>query len=265
MIELIPSQYSCALSLLAGFPQHVLPFAICDGYNKGRVFTDRAQNPRVALVWSSVGYLCLAGEIGEAGNVDDLHRTLTEILIPASLAGGETSLILIASPSAWKERFASLLPGRNMIEIFRQPFAFNPALFMNLPRPEIPVGMRLIPIDAMLAEKAGILASWASLNDFLSNGIGYALLDGEAVASICTSVFTSRERVEIDVQTAEPYRRRGLATIVASALIEESLRRGRQPNWECFWDNRPSIALAGRLGFTPLPPYPVAYWEEPRP
>jgi hypothetical protein len=33
-------------------------------------------------------------------------------------------------------------------------------------------------------------------------------------------------------------------------------------NWECFWDNGPSSALAGKLGFSPLQDYPVYYWEE---
>jgi GNAT superfamily N-acetyltransferase len=92
-------------------------------------------------------------------------------------------------------------------------------------------------VGAALAEQVGVLASWASISDFLANGIGFVLLEGDKITRVCKSAFTSSERVEIEVHTAEDYRRKGFAVLTASALIEECLRRGKQPNWECFWDN----------------------------
>jgi RimJ/RimL family protein N-acetyltransferase len=126
----------------------------------------------------------------------------------------------------------------------------------------IPYGFRLQPVDAALAEKVSVLASWASIDDFLVKGLGFALLEGDEIASVCTSVFSSRERMEIDVHTAENYQRRGFAMLVTSAFIEACLQRSKQPNWECFWDNESSTALAGKLGFSAKPDYPVYFWEE---
>jgi len=63
------------------------------------------------------------------------------------------------------------------------------------------------------------------------DNIGFVLLDEDKIVSICTSAFTSSERVEIEVHTADNYRRRGYTSLTASALIEECLRRGKQPNW----------------------------------
>ena len=34
------------------------------------------------------------------------------------------------------------------------------------------------------------------------------------------------------------------------------------PLWECFWDNEPSVVMAGKLGLIALPDYPVYFWEE---
>lgn len=113
-----------------------------------------------------------------------------------------------------------------------------------------------------MAEKVGVQASWASMDNFLSNGLGLALLDGDEIASACLSVFASRERLEIDVHTDEKYQRRGFARLTASAFIEACLKRGQQPNWECFWENDASTKLAGRLGFSAEPDYPVYFWEE---
>ena len=110
-------------------------------------------------------------------------------------------------------------------------------------------------------QRLNVLASWASIDDFLSNGLGFAVLDGDQIASACTSVLASRQKMEIDVHTAEAYRGQGLATICASAFIDTCLQRGAQPNWECFWDNEASFHLALKLGFTPLSDYPVYYWE----
>jgi GNAT superfamily N-acetyltransferase len=264
MLELNPHQYESVTPLLANLPQAVLPHAICQGINPGRVFVDRRADPQQALIWSPVGYYFLAGELASQADLADIAQALGEIFIPASKAGGESSLILVASNLAWKEKLPVLLPGREVIEIYRRPFTLDLARFAALSdwRQRVPAGFRMQPLDATLAEGAGVLASWASLDDFLANGLGFALLEGEDIASICTSVFASRQRVEIDVHTREIYRRRGLALLTAAALIEACLHQGRQPNWECFWENEPSIYLAGRLGFSPLPDYPVYYWEE---
>lgn len=264
MIELAPSDFARALPLLAGSQQKVLPYAICEGYNPGRVFVDRHDHPKTALIWTPVGYYFLAGDPARAHVIPEISQVLVEIFVPASQATGETDFILIASPQAWKEHLSRLLPERQVLEIYRRPFAFDAAQFAQLGpwRERIPPGFRLLAVDAALAERAGVLTSWASLDDFMTHGVGFALLEGDEIASLCTSVFASRERVEIDVHTSENFQRRGLALITTSALIEACLRSGKQPTWECFWDNAASTALAGKLGFCALPDYPVYFWEE---
>jgi len=264
LIELNPTEFASILPLLAGIQQNVLPYAICEGTNPGRVIVDRPNDPHIALIWSTVGYYFLAGDPSSAGDLSTLQRALIEMFIPASIAGGEKSLLLVLSTAGWKEYLPALLPDRKIFEIFRRPFRFDPARFAALEnwRGRIPAGFQLVPVEQSLAEQVGVLASWASVDDFLHNGIGFAVLDGEELACLCTSVFASRDRVEISVDTAEKYRRKGLATIAASALIEECLRRGKTPNWECFWENELSTVLAGKLGFQTLPDYPVYYWEE---
>jgi GNAT superfamily N-acetyltransferase len=264
MLELSPSEFDCTLPLLSGIQQAVLPYAICQGINPGRIFVDERTNPRTALVWTPVGYYLLAGKPDQVQDLAAISQVLTDVFVPASQAGGETGFILMPSDDGWSKRLPALLPGREIIEIYRRPFAFDQAKFTALGgwRDRIPPGFRLQALDAPLAEQAGALSSWASIEDFLAHGLGFALLDGNEVASLCSSVFSSREKVEIDVHTSENYRRQGLASITTAALIEACLQAGKLPNWECFWDNDPSTALANHLGFTPLPDYPVYYWEE---
>ena len=82
------------------------------------------------------------------------------------------------------------------------------------------------------------------------------LADGE-LASACDSAFCAGGKAEMGVETREPFRRQGLARQVATAFIQESLRRELEPAWECWWENEPSRKLAERLGFQWLEDYPV--------
>ena len=112
MIELTSSEYGDILPLLEGFPQQVLPYAICQGINPGRVFADRGSNPRVALIWTTVGYFFLAGDPAEATDLSEIRRVLLEIFLPASQAGGEDSFILIPSSPAWSSAWHKSCPDR---------------------------------------------------------------------------------------------------------------------------------------------------------
>ena len=82
------------------------------------------------------------------------------------------------------------LPGREVIEIYRRSFAIDPACFVAQGnwRQRFPQGFRLEPVGAGLAEQVGVLASWASVADFLANGIGFVLLDGDKIVSACTNI-----------------------------------------------------------------------------
>lgn len=272
MLELDPARFTSVQPLLAGIKQKVLPDAICQGINPGRIFVDQHENPKIALLWSPVGYYFLAGDPAQAKDLTDISQVLTEIFVPASQATGETGFILIPSDPNWKKYLPALLPGREVkvpatqwsgIEIYRRPFAFDSTQFAALGnwRERVPEGFRIQPLNAALAEQVGVLSSWAFIDDFLQNGLGFVLLDGEEIASACHSVFASHTHLEIDVHTDEKYQRRGFATLVASAFIEACLARGQQPNWECFWENDASTALASKLGFSAEADYPVWFWE----
>ena len=63
-------------------------------------------------------------------------------------------------------------------------------------------------------------------------------------------------------EAADAYRRQGWGAVVAAAFIQDCLEVNHHPNWECFWDNQPSMKLAEKIGYTMPQDYPVSYWEE---
>ena len=56
-----------------------------------------------------------------------------------------------------------------------------------------------------------------------------------------------KEGIEIEVDTIEDERRKGLATIVCAALILQCLEEGLYPSWDAR--NMNSVRLAEKLGY----------------
>ncbi|MCI8327046.1 MAG: GNAT family N-acetyltransferase [Lachnospiraceae bacterium] len=84
-------------------------------------------------------------------------------------------------------------------------------------------------------------------DDYRKKGLGVAALrDGELIAG-ASSYSRYRDGIEIEVDTKEEYRRRGLATACGAKLILECLDRGLYPSWDA--QNLWSVALAEKLGY----------------
>lgn len=78
-------------------------------------------------------------------------------------------------------------------------------------------------------------------------GLGVVVLkDGELVAG-ASSYSRYREGIEIEIDTREDHRRKGLAYACGAKLIMECLERGLYPSWDA--QNKWSVALAEKLGY----------------
>jgi GNAT superfamily N-acetyltransferase len=270
MYELTPDQFS-GIHLLYQPLSGCIPLqGILEKRHAARIFVDQPRSPSCAFTWTRWGHFYLAGADDNREFVRALQENLDSLLLPASKALGESTFILWTDRPAWENRLPDLLPGRSPLKIFRRTFDFDPATFYEgrYSRPVMPPGFALQPIDAALLEKdqrlaAEILTAWASLDDFVRDGAGACLMDGEQLASACFSLFLGRGMAEVNVFTAEEYRRRGFAILTTAGFIDACLKRGLRPNWECFWDNLPSLRLAENLGFKAKSDIPVYYWEEP--
>jgi hypothetical protein len=78
--------------------------------------------------------------------------------------------------------------------------------------------------------------------------VAAAVISGEIVNTAFASAF-SRRYTDVGVRTLKPFRNRGLATAAASLVIDAVLRSGSTPVWASYETNRPSLAVARKLGF----------------
>ena len=78
-------------------------------------------------------------------------------------------------------------------------------------------------------------------------GIGAIILEKNEPISGASSYSGYHGGIEIEIDTKEEYRRKGLAYISGAKLILECLKRGWYPSWDA--QNRWSLSLAEKLGY----------------
>ena len=78
-------------------------------------------------------------------------------------------------------------------------------------------------------------------------GLGVVILKDGQLVSGASSYTTYENGIEIQVDTREEYRRKGLAEACSAKLILKCLERGLYPSWDA--QNKGSLALAEKLGY----------------
>jgi GNAT superfamily N-acetyltransferase len=103
---------------------------------------------------------------------------------------------------------------------------------------------------------------WDSYDVFLEKAFGTIAhnRNGEFMG-VCGAVSVSDGFYEINIETAEEYRRKGIGYAIAYKYIEECYKRGYVPHWDCYDYNKPSQALAQKLGFREAGRYPLISWS----
>ncbi len=87
-------------------------------------------------------------------------------------------------------------------------------------------------------------SNWATYQKL---GLGTVIFKEGQLVSGASSYTTYKDGIEIQVDTKEEYRRKGLAEICSAKLILTCLERGLYPSWDA--QNKGSLALAEKLGY----------------
>lgn len=267
MIELSPAQFANAVPLFRQTRYGVLAAGTLEGGHPGRVFVDKTDNPAIGLVCTRVGYYFLAGDAAQdAGCLSCLFE---EELGPAQLAlTGDPQILLFYDAPAWQpvlfDAFQRWQP--RLISKKRMVLGSGTAEALSSRRLHPPKHLRLIPVTQDLLEcypdRLGeILLFWDSIENFIEQGLGVWVMDGETIASYCETVFTGAGEAEISISTAMGYRRKGLARLTGTAFLQACLARGWNPVWGCWPDNEPSVALAYSFGFVDNCDQPICFFE----
>ncbi len=120
-------------------------------------------------------------------------------------------------------------------------------------RRRLPDEFEIRTIDRTLLERCqwrSAMAHWCgSLDNFLVNGTGLCLMDGDDIVVEAYASSFGQGQAEIDVITHESYRGQGYAPITCAYLIKVCAELGYQPYWSCDVANKASANVARKLGF----------------
>ncbi len=230
-------------------PHDSLIYTITEGI-KGKVY---AAGEPITCVYLHFGYFSfLAGDAKsrEAKALVSAIRELTkgeEKAVVSYEEGWETLLQEVYPDAQLRERSLMEIPpqGLNMKKINALLETYENGAYGNY---------RLKPIDRRVYDVLrveewadGMVTNFDSYEEFEKYGFGYVMCDGEMPVSGCSVYSYYSTGVEIQVDTKEEYRGKGLAKAASAAMMRECLRRNLRPSWDAA--NPTSRTIAGHMGF----------------
>lgn len=127
-------------------------------------------------------------------------------------------------------------------------FKLNESLFSSLKDDEVlPINRELF--NRICADKNYInhLREFESFENFDSHGSGFVILEENEIKAIASTFCNYNNHVEIQVDTLEGNRTKGLATKVTMFLLNDCIKKGFTPHWDAA--NKISESLGEKVGF----------------
>lgn len=265
--ELSNSEYERARPVFKALDYHLVVNSIIEGTTRAKIYVDDPADPGAAITWTKHRFYLA----GDADN-DAFNRALSQLFVgeiyPQSIKAGKDVLILYYSPGSWEEEMNVILKDRFPTKHQRQ-FLVCKELRHDW-KALIPAGFSMRRVDKELLANTGLKhlgelveeleSERSSVEDFLSKSFSFCLVRGEEIVGWCLSEYNSENQCEVGIETVKGYRRQGVATLTACALVEHALSNNiTRIGWHCWANNKDSIALAKKVGFEHVTDYPVYY------
>lgn len=258
MFEIQPSGFVNVEPLFEGMGHHLGLTAMLNGCVPGELFVDAPIHPVSALASNQLKRFFLAGLPGNDAFIEGLRGFFVNVVYPNARERHEQAFIAYYHPGTWREVLGDIFQGAELIEAGRQYYLFSGQGSDR--RVSLPAGFELCAVDRVLLARQDLkgldaleeemCSERASVEDFLQNSFGICVIDQGEIAGMCLSEYNYLDRCEVGIITMEKYRRRGLATAMTQALIEQAFARGiHQVGWHCFASNTPSASTALKAGF----------------
>lgn len=106
---------------------------------------------------------------------------------------------------------------------------------------------KFIQIDEVLADNIKKIEFINITDNYKKNGIGFCCVHNNEIIGVASSNIFYKDGIEVNIKVKEEYRRKGIATAMASKLIIECLNRNKKISWDAA--NLNSVSLAEKLGF----------------
>jgi len=166
-------------------------------------------------------------------------------------------MIMIPQNEYWKKTIIDFY-GKRATIISRYAIKKEPHIFdkkkLEKAVASLPEQYTLSMIDERLyqmcksqAWSADFVSQFSCYEKYHELGVGVVVCKDNLIVSGASSYSRYQEGIEIEIDTKEEYRRKGLAYVCGAKLILECLKRNLYPSWDAH--NKGSVALAEKLGY----------------
>lgn len=210
----------------------------------GSLYGNDAERPVSAMI--QLGDFCFFG-----------GRPDRELAVYRPEGSRQDFRILVPQNRDWEEMIERQY-GAGAKKTLRYAIKKEPAVFdtekLRKAAEGLPEGYTLKMMDRELFHRCGEIRwcrDWVAQYDtyerYEKYGMGAVILkDGEPVAG--ASSYSGYEGgIEIEIDTRQDFRRKGLGYVCGAKLVLECLNRGWYPSWDA--QNKGSVALAEKLGY----------------
>lgn len=224
--------------------EETLIWSCLDG-SMGQAWCDEAEEA-VKIITADFGFL--------RGNAKSAEAKALTSYLPAS--HHKPYIILVPQDEAWCTHIEEVY-GKNAVRIIRYAFKKNNRFDKDKLKDftkALPADYTIEAINEKYYEMSKLeewsrdlcdnFADWA---DYAARGIGFVVCyKGKPVCG-ASSYTVYKGGIEIEIDTQEAFRQKGLATACASKLILACLEKGLYPSWDAA--NLKSVGLAKKLGY----------------
>ncbi|MEG0309105.1 MAG: GNAT family N-acetyltransferase [Clostridium sp.] len=245
MRELSDKEMKCLIPLING-KLDVGLWACIEGKMMGRAWVDNKSNPSIAMVLIA-DFCYLLG----CNEYEDYEVCIKELIYKFK------GKILVSYNNYWdsfiERHFVNNYKKYRRYAIKREVDVFERDELKNF-IDIIECEFSIEKIDETNYNKvlqdvfmADCCSNFSSLEEFLSNGIGYIIIHKKQIISGASSYVYCKDNIDITIGTKKEYRKKGLALACAAKVILDCLDKNIYPKWDAA--NLESVALAERLGY----------------
>ncbi|MEN2766113.1 GNAT family N-acetyltransferase [Ornithinibacillus xuwenensis] len=236
--------------------------AVIEGVNPGRVFVDNLDLPSSGLIWlgNNDGFIFIGDEANEAFN-GELNNFIDSVIIPEAKKVGLNWFEGIGNHEKWYKIISSIFKHRELGSWNQRVYKFLKENDDCKDLREIEQGYKVVKISEALFYNVDntihnidflhdkISEFWSTPEDFFHVGIGYCVVYQKEIVSICFSGFVIENTHCIDIETLPRHQGKKLAQNIAEAFVQDCIKNNDIAYWDCMESNKPSIAVAEKIGF----------------
>lgn len=235
--------------------------AIVDNINPGRIFVDDVNEPESGVIWlgNNDGFIFFGNEKNERFN-NELNDFIDNVIKPEAKKVHLKWFEGIGNHEKWNKVIEKAFEHRRPGRWNQKVYSIQQDDYKGSYEPEIEREYKLVKMcDSLLENEKNTIKNiqflqskisdfWISSEDFLSDGMGYCILYKDEIVSVCFSAFVAGNVHCIDIETLEAHQGKRLAQKMAYCFVEACLKNNIIPYWDCMEMNKPSVAVAEKIG-----------------